>query len=418
MCAFIGIAAGILFLALPVRLAAEAIVVPGNMLSPLIGAPLTDFRVTDLNGQPLPFQIDEVVEEGEYVCPEGDEPNSDDGNGVLDTADELVFMYEDGSLVKGVTAADSPRGADSSGFVVHVTRAGVTRAIEVHTDPSIALSSRRYVQYDHEAQQVRTQHFSATFGRDRFHFVQAGIRGRQGAPYLMLTDELRVEIKLRAFWGLVPISYTEDNLVCLVKRYKAGPVRLIRRGDFHLNLGMGIKGSRAAVNQICYPDLVCVPVRVHLPVRFRSFFREAYIEMTPVINENGDGFGFNVPEHGIALALDSSLRLDTLVDVVPDNTFFRVDDGRLGYGWALRTSIAREHMNGSGYVLSSPSERGGLGHCGYRLTLTDLPRGYYTITNWVVFATGVDELSATYQAIAAPSTIVVPRTGSRASNIL
>ena len=406
-------------LAMVTWVTAEPIVVRGELMQALLGTPVGTIRVTDLYGHPIPFQIDEVVEEGEYVCPLGEEPNTEAGNGVLDSADELVFLSRDASVVDSVPGDDSAVVRDSTGVVLYVTRSGSLRAVRVTSDPSVGLSPVRYVEYDHAVQRVRTDQYTAAFGRDRFHFMQAGIRGGGGDEgYLLLTNELRVEIQLRAFWGLVPISYTEDNLVCLVKRYKAGPVRLIRRGDFHLNLGLGIKGSRAAVNQMCYPDLVCVPVRVHLPVRFRSFFREAYIEMTPVINERGAGYAFNVPSQGISLALDTTTQLDTLVQVVPDNTFFRVDNGTHGYGWLLRSTIERMHLGGSGYVLATPSERGGIGHCGFRLALTDLPRGYYTITNWVVFATGVDELSATYQAIAAPSTIVVPRTGSRASNIL
>ena len=101
---------------------------------------------------------------------------------------------------------------------------------------------------------------------------------------------MRVKIYLRALWGLLPITYSENNIVCEVKRFKVGPIRLIRRGDFHLNLGLWMKGSHAAVNQLCYPDMVKVPVYVHVPIRFNSFFSRAYIEMTPVIHEQARNY--------------------------------------------------------------------------------------------------------------------------------
>ena len=142
------------------------------------------------------------------------------------------------------------------------------RTVFLTNDTNHTLSAARYIDYDHSTQILKTPWYYAQFGRNRFHFVKAGIAidylpleprpmavgqdsniGRQ-APvwfsralpvqarprvlpvvvdsayrYLDLTNELRIEIKLKALWGLVPIGYNEESLVCFVKRYKTG-VRL------------------------------------------------------------------------------------------------------------------------------------------------------------------------------------------------
>jgi hypothetical protein len=48
---------------------AEPVVVSGAAVPGLLGTPLRLLRVTDLAGAPIPFQVDELVGEGEYVCP-------------------------------------------------------------------------------------------------------------------------------------------------------------------------------------------------------------------------------------------------------------------------------------------------------------------------------------------------------------
>jgi hypothetical protein len=391
---------------------AQPIVIDGTMLRPLLGTPLERLRMTDWSGNPLPFQVDEVVADGEYVCPSGPEPNSGQSNGVLDSNDEVVFLFEDASAIGAAAAASLvgslPKTVRTMNVIVDVS--GQQRTVIIHDNRQIALSPKRYVAYDAATQTVTTPWYHATFGHDRFHFVGAGLEDFAAGRYLDLTNELRVEIRLRLFWGLIPVHYTEDKLVCLVKRYKLGPIRLIRRGDFHLNLGLGIKGSRAVVNQVCYPQTVGVPVRVHLPVRFRSFFREAYIEMTPVLNAQARGFSFNVPRRDLHFACDSGAsRLDTLVSVDPDNTLFRVDNAQIGFGWLLHTSIDPAFMGeASGYVFARPSTRGGVAQCGYRLGLQDLPKGHYLIANWVLFSSeGLAGLDNLCRAIQQPPSVQV-----------
>ncbi|HEX3020616.1 MAG TPA: hypothetical protein VHP36_09945 [Chitinispirillaceae bacterium] len=364
-------------------ISAEPIVIKGGAAKKLLGTPIEKIRFCTRDHKPVVFQIDEMTPDGEYVCSQGEQPNSDSGNGVLDPQDEMVFLWEDCQVVCMWDSLDS----DGSLTRLLIKRGDEVREVFVCADSSIPITSQCYIQYDHESRMLKTPWYYAQFAEDRFHFVKAGVKNADADKYVDLTDELRIEILLRALWGLIPIRYSEDNMVCLVKRFKIGPLRLIRRGDFHLNLGLGLRGSHAYVNQICYPQIIKVPVYVHAPVRFGSFFRDAYIEMTPVL-KNLPGYYFRIPQVNFSQKIGGNLSLDTLINVLPNNQFMAVSNDHNGYGWVLRAKIPDQYLKNSVFIFRKPSLRSGSADCGFRLNIHNLPKGYYEITNWVLFQSG------------------------------
>jgi hypothetical protein len=366
---------------LPASVFSEPIIITGSMVPAFLGKPLSSLRIVDHERNAIPFQIDQVLPDDDYVCPSGKEPNI--GSGKLDSADEIVFLWEDAAAVSEGPADSS---AAKHGQRITIGHAAQKRSVYLVDDSTVALSPIRYITYDEQKETFSTPCYNGAFGKNRFHFIRAGVKDFARDSMVPLTNELRVKIYLRALWGLLPISYSENNIVCEVKRYKVGPIRLIRRGDFHLNLGMWMQGSHAAVNQLCYPDMVKVPVYVHLPVRFKSFFSQAYIEMTPVIHQQARNYTFRVPQNDIAFPLNGKAAVDTLIPLNPNHGYMTVDNGSSGYGWLLEASMQETYLDGSGYVFCRPSDRAGLAHCGYRLTVRDLPKGHYLITNWVLFS--------------------------------
>ncbi len=368
--------------------AAEPVVINGAMFPELIGTPVSSLRLINSKGISVPFQIDEVTDSGEYVCPQGECPNDKQADGKFDKQDELVFLWEDADTGAGGVGKNANDTTVQGTALMTISHGSENRRLWIVNDPAIPLSAKSYCAYDHAEQYLRTPFYYAQFCRDRFHFTRAGTMDFENGSYLDLTKELRVEIVFKLLWGLIPIRYTEKSIVCHVKRYKAGPVRLIRRGDFYLKLGLGFKGSCAIVYQMCYPQVVKVPVNVNLPVRFKSFFSDAYIEMTPVIRREvaDKGFHFLVPGIGYSCDLSSGRTcIDTLIRTMPDKGY-TVSNGRQGYGWIMRVEADSSLLSGSGYIVRRPSKRGGMADCGFRLTVRDLPKGNYAITNWVFFS--------------------------------
>jgi hypothetical protein len=388
----------------------EPVVITGDMIKDLIGTRIKDIRVYSSNGQVIPFQIDEIDTNGEYVCDSGKTSNIGAGNGVLDKQDEIVFLWEDLDSNNSELNLAKKKVAK-----ILLYRGNLQRNVFLAVNPGVQYNSKRYIEYNHEQQFLKTPYYYAQFGKNRFHFTKAGVKDFKTGKYTDLTDVLRIEIFLRALWGLLPIHYSEDNIVCIVNRYKAGPVRLIRRGDFHLNLGLGIKGSRAIVNQICYPQVVKVPVTVHVPIRFKAIFSDAFMEMTPVIKSGVKGFTFSIPDAGFNGKIDEK-KTDTLINLIPNGRFMSVTDGNKGYGWVLQSDIKDSLFQGSGFVFRIPSKRNGIADCGFRFTMKDLAKGNYQITNWVLFSDNYEHLIESASAITKP--LIIDYYGKKLSNHL
>ena len=367
------------------------IVLNGAMLPDLIGTSVSSVRVINGRGAAIPFQIDEKTNDGEYICPEGKRPNTYLGNGRFDPQDEIVFLWDDAdSCGTGEKICDNVEEDSAKAGAVPVTMAqgSVMRRVWVVADSFLPLSTVSYCSYDPGREYLQTPYYYAQFAHNRFHFTRAGVMDFESRDYVDLTKELRVEMVFKILWGLIPVRFTEESIVCQVQRYKAGPVRLIRRGDFYINLGFGIKGSRAVVYQMCYPDVVKVPVLVTVPVRFRSVCSDAYIEMTPVIRKEvaERSFHFAVPKAGYSCDLSSGrAHVDTLIRILPDKGYV-ISDGRQGYGWIARVGVDSSLLSGSGLIMRRPSKRDGMAECGFKLTVWDLPKGKYDVVNWVLFS--------------------------------
>ena len=105
----------VLILSTVTLLFSEPIVLTGAMFPKLLGKPIDQIRIIDHTGNAIPFQIDEVTPDNEYVCPMGKEPNS--GNGKLDAADEIVFLRDDAGEI-AVNLSECLRGHTDFGETV------------------------------------------------------------------------------------------------------------------------------------------------------------------------------------------------------------------------------------------------------------------------------------------------------------
>jgi hypothetical protein len=389
-------------------LSAEPIVMNGAMLPEFIGTPLSHLRIVNNKGAAIPFQIDERTVGGEYICNQGERPNADSGNGIFDKQDEIVFLWEDVDSA-GAIRVVSPDERPVKRVSIAVRCGEQTRSITIIDDKKVPFSPVSYLTYDHARQYLQTPYFYAQFGVNRFHFTRAGCMDFRTGKFLDLTGELRVEIALRALWGLIPLHYTEENMVCHVTRFKAGPIRLIRRGDFYLKLGLGLKACRAVVYQMCYPQMVKVPVNVWLPIRFSHIFSSAFIEMTPVIRKGTHSFRFEIPSIGYTQEISGDCSKDTLINTIPDRGYI-VTDGEKGYAWTMQMKVLDPKLLfGSGYIFRRPSHRTGMAECGLRLTVRDLPKGDYEIVNWVLFSKHPFEASnRDSKSVLEPAAITTP----------
>ncbi len=383
----------------------EPIVITGALLPMLCGKPLHTIRVLDSDNKPIPFQIDEISPEGEYICDKGESPNTNLSNGILDSRDEIAFLTNNLLPVDSLAQKrDYKKNAATSDIFVEASNKR-TYLIRIVSKSTFPLSSDHTITYDPVKDLVETPWYFAQFDKGKFHFLQAGIKSSGSEHYQNIAGLLHVNIFFKTLIGNFKFQLNQDNLDCPVKRYKIGQIRLIKRGDFSLHLSFLFRVSKAAVNQICYAQMVCVPVSLHAPIRFKSFFSEAYIEMAPAITQAGDGFTYAIPSIHASFVVGAKKTPAHVIKTNPNHvaaTFFK---DSLGYTWYLDAGIDSIFLRESSFFLRRSGLASNQTECGYKLSINDLPIGRYPIVNWIFFAHSNEDLAESIRPLSVPATI-------------
>jgi hypothetical protein len=126
--------------------------------------------------------------------------------------------------------------------------------------------------------------------------------------------------------------------------------------------------------------------------------------MSPVIRSDVSGFSYRIPDAGFS-GIINGVKADTFISVQPNGKFWAVSDGKKGFGWVLKADIPDSLLKGSGFIFKKPSTRKAFADCGFRLTMKDLAKGYYQITNWVLFSDSYDHIREISLDINKPITI-------------
>ncbi|UCD84542.1 MAG: hypothetical protein JSU92_14945 [Deltaproteobacteria bacterium] len=242
------------------------------------------FASVDGKVRPIPFQIDEVDPEGEWVLTiipphlkdTTVKPDKDDDNGHLDKNDELVFMvrdsgdripeeqYPEGSLaVDEITLADPIDGGKSWVYLCTFPK-----------DPP--LSDKDYVEYVFPEGDL-----DRVVGRN---YEQCFLPGLPGSPGTMsiegsenLLDRIKMRLKFR-FFG-IPFSLDESMFSSELALYNDGPIRVIRRIRNAVKISKDLKTKSAAIENIYYDNATVVPIKIYIPVSLRLFSKILQIEI-------------------------------------------------------------------------------------------------------------------------------------------
>jgi hypothetical protein len=212
---------------------------------------------------PIPFQVDERDDAGEWALPHGPGAAGDETPGVVDDNDDLIFLAADGG-------ARALAGARRSGAVLEVEindplgfppryvylAAGAVQAPR---------SPLRYVAYDAAADQLA--------GR-----VTLGFSG--GVPQLLtlapggenVLDRLKIRAAASFLWGLLRVARSEQDILPQAVSWSAGPVRVIRRQALQIRMRFGIRSPRFTSTTYFYRDFAELPLSIRLRVPPRYLF--------------------------------------------------------------------------------------------------------------------------------------------------
>ena len=203
----------------------------------IIGVPLASIGLYSyLQGRltPIPFQIDEKDADGRYVHTQGEETIPDDGPGVFDASDELVFMAGDlgDRMPREGLLADGGRALHEIEITDPLNSSRGWAYIIVSEDPPEQKPSSDYVHYQPETETISTEAYRLSHNKSHplmtDHFSIAPEAKGHGKNFV---DSLKMQFAGSIFFGMVMIPISGEDLDQRRTGWIDGPVRVIRSID-------------------------------------------------------------------------------------------------------------------------------------------------------------------------------------------
>lgn len=244
-------------------------------LGKLGGTPAGDIGVLALRdgrGHPIPYQLDES--RGRKPTLEGEGARVDQRPGELDWDDVILFLPCDA----GERASDAERARWTSAFgatgwrEVRV-RDPLTNAVAyvyviVATD--LPRNDGAYVGYA-DTDLVSTAVYRIGMAGALPAFFAMIVDGR---PTPNLLDGLRLRASGVVRTGLSTLTITERDARHTLTASGVGPIRVVRRSDHHVHIGLGIQLGIGTAHTYFYPQRITGPGKMSLPISPGVIFRE------------------------------------------------------------------------------------------------------------------------------------------------
>jgi len=258
---------------------ADPIVLKGEEIPEFAGAKESDIRVFSSHGgklAPIPCQMDERNQWGEFVVTQGKRVVPDGDNGVFDDNDEVVFLTRD--LGEKSDKAGVP-GGPKKVYEVEVTdplSSGKSYAyVAYFAGNAPASATTDYISYEEKGEGLakglnyELGFLRVTSGLDYSHLVVSKAAGGDGVSHF---DKLKVRVMQnlrRGFTLGIPtrLDRTEKNFLVKVYGYKDGQVRSLRVMKVNLQLIWKLPAPGATVNSVFYPEWIEWPVPINLPFK-------------------------------------------------------------------------------------------------------------------------------------------------------
>ena len=256
----------------------QPLIIKGSQVAQLCKRPLNQFEVFAMRDgklTPIPFQIDQINPDGNYVLPEGPEPiaPSDPGVGVLDANDEIVMMIADlGERAK----TDAALSAGAFEIQMSDPLGGPVRYAYLATDAHPTLSPLHYVGYDAAKNSIDTDHYRFGYTRGVPSDYTPQSHMHENDPNLL--DRFKIRVRATVL-KLFHFNVNEDNVENRLLAWKLGPVRVVRLLTHSVRVVFGIRSPEVTNYDFFYRDCVENPFKVRFPWVPRVLFGDIRVRM-------------------------------------------------------------------------------------------------------------------------------------------
>lgn len=169
-----------------------------------------------------------------------------------------------------------------------------------------AVSGRRDVVYD-----PAHDNFDSPVYFFGFHDVfRSGIvswKEADGGRGPNLMRGLSVHFKARAFFGVVPMEVSEDDMIARQVGFKQGPIRAIKRIESAPRLPFGFKAHKNITDYVFYRNLFESEVRIKFPAGARVFLRHPRFRLALDLEPRSQRTDIRLPE-GKLFQIDAALK--------------------------------------------------------------------------------------------------------------
>ena len=226
------------------------IIIQGKLIRQVTNYPLDTYRLfrTAPNGEavPIPFQIDEINEFGDYILSEGGTIPGETGNGIFDQQDELAIMGDDVGPAQKPTIWPSSM-APNILFEINVAFPGVNPMgdnkgavyLGIYFKPAPPLSQKRYVIFNRKDGEVITSRYNYQFDLQNYLVVRGvemmpASRDKGQKPEKILdSSTFYMKADLKYFLN---VEMNHRSVKSAIEAYKVGPVRAVVRVTFFYSM--------------------------------------------------------------------------------------------------------------------------------------------------------------------------------------
>ncbi len=268
--------------ALAQRLHTAPIVISGKDISGIVRYPLASYRLFRSSpigkAEAIPFQLDEINDDTDYVLDQGSRITADTGNGVFDPQDELSFMGDDVGPV-----VEPKQWPEARPHIIYELRVRHPAAnpmgpqmgavyIGIYFGQAPSLSPKKYVVFQRDQALVHTSRYRYQFDQKNWlvaRKVEIAKGEGQGAVYEPILDTTTFYMKgdLKYF---ITVEANHRSIESDLEAWKSGPIRTIVRVSFHYNL-LKLKLELGMYTEISFfSNAVNLPAIVYSPIDGRK----------------------------------------------------------------------------------------------------------------------------------------------------
>jgi len=257
----------------------EPVEVPGELVPDMTGREISQLGLyawREGSWRPVLFQVDEKTPDGSYVMTRGEKANPEDGNGILDLRDVIVFMARQaggeapenepppGAGASLPVSLEDPDTGERTWVVLAWFENGAPEAS--HT-PLSRLTDRegvfhlRFPTYGYNALiNDPEKKPTPTINIDRLWVLpEAGGTGQN------IIDRQKTRGMITFLGGLIKIRFSESIVKGGVVAYKPGPVRILTHSRMVPRFPLGIKGPGFSIDSIMGDTITLTTITLRVP---------------------------------------------------------------------------------------------------------------------------------------------------------